>query len=404
MTLDLDFVRAQFPGLNGPVALMDNAGGSVPTREVVDSITTYLTADMVQLGASYDRSARATAKVDEGKEAAAELLGCTADDVVLGASTTANLFVLARAFAPMIAAGDEVVVTEVDHESNRGAWTRLAEERGAKLRVWRLEDQRLTAAGLAAVLNERTRVVAFSHCANVIGSIHDVSGLCQTIREAGAISVVDGVAYAPHRRVLAPALGADVYVMSLYKVYGPHLGAAYVAPALRDRLANQNHFFLEATGSYRFMPGNVSHELAAGLPGIVAYLRSVDRHHGGEGDLDRTWSLIREHEAQLGAPLLAFLRDHPKVRLIGEPEITGSGPTDPRVPTVAFTVEGRPSASIPPQLDAHCAIRWGHFYAYEAMEALGVAPDDGIVRVSLVHYNTVAEVQALIERLDALLG
>lgn len=403
MSLDLDFVRAQFPALHGPVALMDNAGGSVPPRGVIDALTTYLEQDMVQLGASYERSELATAKVAAGKAAAATLLGCTADDVMLGASTTANLFVLARAFAPTIGSGDEVVVTEVDHEANRGAWTRLAAERGAKLRVWRLEDQRLTAAGLADVLTERTRLVAFSHCANVIGSIHDVGGLCQTIREAGAISVVDGVAYAPHRRVAAPMLGADVYLLSLYKVYGPHIGAAYVAPSLRDELANQNHFFLEDTGTYRFMPGNVSHELAASLPGIVAYLRSVDVHHGGDGDLGRTWSLIREHEASLAAPLLAFLRDHPKVRLIGESEVTGSGPADPRVPTVAFTVEGHPSASIPPQLDDHCAIRWGHFYAYEAMKALGIEPDDGIVRVSLVHYNTVAEVERLIERLDTVL-
>ncbi|MEM6931860.1 MAG: aminotransferase class V-fold PLP-dependent enzyme, partial [Myxococcota bacterium] len=403
MTLDLAYVRARFPGLRGSVALMDNAGGSVPTQAVVDAIHTYLTQDMVQLGASYDRSAQATSKMTAGKEAAATLLGCAFDDVVLSASTSSNMFVLARAFAPLVGPGDEVVITEIDHEANRGAWRRLAEERGAQLRIWRLQEERLTAAGLAAVLTERTRVVAFTHCANVIGTVHDVRGLCRTIRDAGAISVVDGVAYAPHRRVDAPALGADVYVMSLYKVYGPHLSAAYVAPALRDRLANQNHDFLEETGSYRFMPGNASHELAASLPGIVAYLRGLDRHHGGPGELDGAWDLIRAQEATLGAPLLAYLRDHPKVRLIGEPDITASGP-DPRVTTIAFTVHDRPSASIPPALDDHCAIRWGHFYAYEGMKALGLDPAEGIARISLVHYNTVAEVDRLIERLDEVLS
>jgi len=403
MTLDLDHVRDRFPGLEGPVALMDNAGGSVPTQGVVDAISTYLAKDMVQLGASYGRSARAGDQVAAGKVAAAELLGCAVEDVVLGDSTTANLFVLARAFVSLVAAGDEIVVTEVDHEANRGAWIRLAEDRGAKLRIWRLEREQLTAAGLASVLSERTRVVAFTHCANVIGSVHDASAFCRTIREAGAISVVDGVAYAPHRRVVAPDLGADVYAMSLYKVYGPHLGATYVAASLRDRLANQNHAFLEDAGSYRFMPGNVSHELAAGLPGIVSYLRALDRHHGGDGELDGAWTRIRAHEAALAAPLLTFLKDHPKVRLLGAAEISATGP-DLRVPTVAFTVEGRPSASLPPELDAHCAIRWGHFYAYEAMKALGLDPDDGIVRVSLVHYNTQAEVERLIERLDATLS
>ena len=382
---------------------MDNAGGSVPTEGVVDAIRTYLTRDMVQLGASYASSVKATQKVEAGKEAAASLLGCAVDDVVLGASTTANLHVLARGFAPLVTPGDEIVITDADHEANRGAWARLARDRGATLRIWRMDDERLTAEGLVEVLTERTKVVAFTHCANVIGSIHDARAFCQTIRDAGAISVVDGVAYAPHRRVVAPAIGADVYVVSLYKVYGPHLGAAYVSPELRERLDNQNHFFLEQTGSYRFMPGNVSHELAAGLPGIVDYLHELDLHHGGDGDLDATWARIRRHEAALGAPLLAFLRDHPEVRLLGEPEITATG-LDGRVPTIAFTVTGRPSASIPPELDDHSAIRWGHFYAYEAMTALGLDPEDGIVRVSLVHYNTVDEVERLLRRLDVILG
>lgn len=400
MSLDIDWVRAQFPALDDETALFDNAGGSVPARGVVDAITRYLSEDMVQLGASYPRSRRASERVAAAYPAAATLVGGQAAGIVLNSSTTMNMHVLAHAFEPLVGAGDEVVVTELDHEANRGAWRRLAERRGARLRSWKVEGDALTMNGLEAVLSERTKVVAFTHCANVVGRLHDATAFCARIREAGARSVVDGVAFAPHRRVDVEALGADVYALSLYKVYGPHLGLCHVRPELLSELGNQNHFFVAGQGSYELMPGNVCHELAAAVVAVVDYLVTLDRRHGGDGSLSGAFTRIAAHEEALVTPLVDWLVAHPRVRLLGP----ATGEAGARVPTVAFTVDGMASREVPAALDsAGVGIRFGHFYARRAMEAFGLEPEDGVVRVSMVHYNHPAEVARLIEGLEAAL-
>jgi selenocysteine lyase/cysteine desulfurase len=277
---------------------------------------------------------------------------------------------------------------------------RMAKARGATVREWAVdrETHELTMEGLEAVLGEKTKLVCFTHCSNVVGSIHDARAFVARIHEAGARAFVDGVAYAPHRRVDVRALGADAYGVSLYKVFGPHLGLLYVKDELLDELDNQNHFFLEGTGTYQLMPGNVSHELAASLPGIVDYLEALDRHHGGEGELSRAFDLVAAHEEELARPILGFLAEKETVRLVGRRDPDRAG----RVPTITFAVEGRASAELPAALAKHgVAIRHGHFAAHRAMEPLGVDPADGLVRISAAHYNTIEEVGRLLEALDA---
>jgi len=292
----------------------------------------------------------------------------------------------------------------VDHEANRGAWIRMAEARGATLRTWKIDrdTHELTMDGLEAVLSARSKLVCFTHCSNVVGSLHDAKAFVDRIHDAGARSMIDGVAYAPHRRVDVSALGTDLYAFSLYKVYGPHLGALYVHPDLLGRLANQNHGFLAGSGAYTLMPGNVSHELAASVPGVPEYLRALDAHHGGEGTIDGAFAHIARHEARLAEPLLAFLRERSDVRIIGRPEADAAR----RAPTVVFTVPGRRSREVVEAMDAKdVAIRWGHFYAEQAMRALGVEDvDDGVIRASMVHYNTLEEVDRLVAGLGDVLG
>jgi len=402
--LDTSWVRARFPGLSDDLAFFENAGGSVPADAVIERAAQYLRDDMVQLGASYPRSTRATARVGAAAGAAGELMNADAAQVVLGASTSANVYVLAHALAPLVGAGDEVIVTDVDHEANRGAWIRMAEARGATLRTWAIDPDthELTMPGLEAALSERTKLVCFTHCSNVVGSLHDAKGFVDRIHDAGALSMIDGVAYAPHRRVDVAALGTDLYAFSLYKVYGPHLGALYVHPGLLPRLANQNHGFLAGSGAYTLMPGNVSHELAAAVPGVPEYLRALDAHHGGEGTIDGAFARIAAHEERLAEPLLAWLRGRDDVRIIGRPEAAAAR----RAPTVAFTVAGRSSREVVEAMDAEgVAIRWGHFYAAQAMGALGIDDaEDGVIRASMVHYNTLDEVDRLVTALDTVLG
>lgn len=408
MTLDTSLVRAQFPGLAPEIAdgwaFFDNAGGSLPAGPVIDRVERYLRALCVQTGATYPRSVASGEAVVEGRRAVATLFGADEDEIVINGSTTLNAYLLADALRPIWAEGDEIVVTNLDHEANIGAWRRL-EATGIVVREWRFdpETMRLRVEDLEPLLGPRTRLVAFTQCANVIGTIHDVAAVTKLVHDAGAEVCVDGVAYAPHRAIDVRAWDVDYYLCSLYKTYGPHLGAMYGKRDCLRRARSRNHFFIgEDVVPYKLQPGNVNHELSAAMPGVVEYFDAIAKAHGVPGETARArltgaFSRIAAHEAALAAPLLAFLEAHPKVRILGE----ASPDAEARVPTIAFTVEGRTAESVATEVEAdRIAIRWGHFYAYRAIEALGLMDAGGVVRVSMVHYNTLEEVERLVAALD----
>lgn len=399
--LDLPYVRAHFPALSDEWALFDNAGGSVPLRGVIDRVSDYMSHWQVNPGATYGLSAHATALVTEGPRAMATLVHAGPDEVVLGGSSTLLVRLLASALAPRLEAGDEIVVTNLDHESNIGPWRELA-ERGVLIREWRfdLASGELTVEGLEAVLGPRTKLVAFTQVSNLVGTIHDAAAFVHRIHQAGAMSCVDGVAFAPHRRIDVEALGADFYFVSLYKLSGPHLGLLH---ARRDRLRelrSLNHFFLgKDLGPYGLQPGNVNHELTASLPALLEYYVDLGRHQdaGTSAPLASAFDAIAAHEAALAQPLLDFLAARKGVRLLG---LADADPAR-RVPTISFTVERRDSEAVVRALDdAKVATRFGHFYSYRAAQALGVLGQNGFVRVSMAHSNTPAEVARLIEALD----
>lgn len=399
--LDLTYVRAQFPGLQTDWTLFDNAGGSVPLGRVIDRVQDYMRHCMVQLGASYDLSVEATRRVAAGHRAAEQLFGAQEGDVVIGSSSTVLTRLAATALRAMWQEGDEVIVTDLDHEANIGPWRNL-EASGLVVREWQCDadTHELRVEDLEPMLNERTRMVAFSQCSNLVGELQDVNAIVGRVHKAGALVCIDGVASAPHRRVDVAALGADLYVASLYKVYGPHLAALHVGKDLLSRLAPQNHFFIgNDEGPYKLEPGNVNHELTSALPGVVDYLEELDRHHGGAGTLDGAFARITEHECALVAPLLTFLDEHPRVRLLGR-----SVADEQRAPTVSFVPLEQRASGIPRQLDEQkIAIRWGHFYAHRFCTRFGLHEGGGVVRASMVHYNSPEEVNRLIEALDSVL-
>ncbi|HEX4955113.1 MAG TPA: cysteine desulfurase-like protein [Thermoanaerobaculia bacterium] len=403
--LDVAFARSFFPALASGWAYFDNAGGTVVPRPVIDRVGEYLSRYGVQLGASYGPSAEATERVAAGRAAAARLIGAEPDEVLLGGSTTINTFVLARALAPTLAPGDEVIVTNLDHEANVGAWRRLAEA-GAVIREWRLHPDTLALelADLERLLSSRTRLVCFTQCANVVGRIHDAAAAIRLVHGAGAKALVDGVAYAPHRLVDVKALDADFYLVSLYKILGPHVGVLYGKKEHLLAARGVNHFFFgEDELPAKLQPGNVNHELTSALPGILEFLEAIDRHHGGaEGDeprqrWGRAFELFERHEEALAAPLIDFLAHHPRVRLLGPATAEGRE----RVAIITFTVPGRHASEIPPLLEGDkIALRWGHFYCHRAMAALGLLEQGGVLRASLAHYNTAEEVERLIRGLE----
>lgn len=398
----IDRVRARFPGLAGDDVLFDNAGGSQILGAVVDGVADYLRTCNVQHGATHARSRAAVLRVEAGKRGLASLLGDGPGEVIIGSSSTQLVFNLAAALAPSLRPGDEIVVSEADHEANVGAWRRLAAH-GVVVKTWRIDRERwrLTADGLAPLLTARTRLVAMTHCTNVLGTIHDVAAIAGLVREAGARLFVDGVAYAPHGPVDAAALGVDAYVFSVYKVYGPHVAVAYVSPELFAELANINHHFLAGAGAYKLEPGGICYELVAGCAAIPAYLDELGAEQPGPGSARaRAWAAIADQEERLSGLMLDGLATIPRVRVIGE--------TSPdrrvRVPTISFVVEGMRAGEVPPGLDAQgVAVRFGDFYAGPLIDALGLRAQGGVVRASLLHYNREDEVVRFIDALRRVL-
>jgi len=407
-TLDthLPFIRSHFPALNTPWAYFDNAGGSQVLRGVADQVRDYLLTSSVQLGASYETSRKARERVDEGTRAVARLINAAdVREIVLGSSTTQLMANLAAALAPSFSAGDEIIVTNTDHEANIGAWMRL-QERGVVIKVWQVEPNTLELGldDLDALMTANTRLVCCTHASNVLGSINPVTEIARRVHARGAQIVVDGVAYAPHRQIDVQALGVDYYVFSLYKVFGPHLALLYGRLEHLENLSSLNHFFLSASDiPYKFQPGNVNYELTASLTEITGYLEALGRRLGaqttGPEALGVAFEAMAEHEARLADLLLTFLKRQSKVRIIGR----ASSSVSERVATVSFVIDGQTSASVPARLDPHhLAVRHGHFYAYRLLEALGLEPSDGVVRVSMAHYNTAEEVERLLVQLGHL--
>lgn len=408
MSFDVAHARSHFPALESPWALLDNAGGSVTARGVIERVTEYMSRHQVQIGASYGLSQSAEAAVREGEAAAALLLGATAEETVVGASTTTNLRIIADAIGPLFDEGDEIIVTNLDHESNIGCWRRMAERHGLIVREWKLrpETASLDRDDLHALLGPRTRFVTFTQCANIVGATIDVPAMVDAIRSnrKDTIIAVDGVAYAPHRHIDVGALDVDLYAASLYKVYGPHLGVVFGRRELLLAAHGQNHEFIPQTYiPYKLQPGNLNHELTAGLPGVVEYLDAIAAHHDIQANEARArhravFDLFAEHEATLSARLIEGLLSIDGVDVLG--------PHDPdsavRVPTITFTIDGMHASEVPPKLDAkHVGIRFGHFYAKRAVEVLGLAERGGVVRVSMVHYNTLDEVDRVLEGIRA---
>lgn len=404
--LDLDFIRAQFPAFGEPslegFAHFENAGGSYACRHTIDRLGRFYRQTRVQPYYPFPPSRLAGEQMDTAKQRLAAWLSVATDELHFGPSTSQNTYVLAQALRQALGPGDEVIVTNQDHEANIGVWRRLADD-GVVVREWQVDPDsaELQARDLEGLLGPRTRAVAFTHCSNVVGSINPVRELTDAIHRAGAWAIVDGVSFCPHGLPDVGALGADVYLFSLYKVYGPHLGVMFMRRDLNAGLPGQGHFFNAGRAAARFTPAGPDHAQIAAVNGLVDYLDAVaDRHGLGGAPVPvraaAVASLFRNHETALLQPLLDLLTRHPRVRLIGK------GRAPERAPTVAFTVDGQRPAELASRLaESGLGVGAGHFYAYRLVQALGIDTSDGVLRASFVHYTSQDEVNRLAEALDA---
>ena len=248
MKLDLQFIRAQFPAFSEPSlegwAFFENAGGSYPCIQVINRLTDFYMKNKVQPYYPYPASTKGGEMMDESYKRMAAYLNVTASEIHFGPSSTQNVYVLAHAMRPMWEEGDEIIVSCQDHEANAGAWRKLANQ-GIKVVEWHVHPETglLSLDDLERLFSDRTKMVAFPHCSNVIGHINPVKKISQRAHKSGALSVVDGVGYAPHGFPNIKELEADIYLFSLYKTFGPHLGLMYVNKALIGKMENQSHFF-----------------------------------------------------------------------------------------------------------------------------------------------------------------
>jgi cysteine desulfurase family protein (TIGR01976 family) len=381
--LDVDAVRARFSALDQPLAFFDGPGGTQVPDEVIDAVAQYYRTSNANVGGPYETSRATEALVANARLAAAGFLGCAPEETVFGANMTTLNFALTRALGRTLAAGDELVVTRLDHDANVAPWLELARDRDLTVRFVDIrEDTTLDLDDLERQLSDRTRVVAFPVASNAVGTLTDVERIAALAHEAGALAWADAVHYGPHGPIDVAAWDLDVLICSPYKFFGPHLGLAFGRAELLDRLRPYKVRPApdEPVGA-RFETGTLPHELLAGFVAAVDYLDSLG------------WDAIRAHERDLGERFLAGLGAD--WTLHGVPALDG------RVSTFALThahVSPRDAAT---RLgDAGYAVWWGDYYAVEVMKRLGLP--DGALRVGIVHYNTAAEVDGLLTELAAL--
>ena len=406
--LDLDYVRSQFPGLARGWTLFDNAGGSQILKGAVERINTFLIEKNVQIGGSYAVSQAAAAALYESRTAAMHLVNASRpEEIVFGASTTQLLQNLARAMQSQLSPGDEIIVTVSDHESNIGPWDRL-QERGITLKFWPLNKETLTLdlADLAPLMSDRTKLVCVTHVSNILGSINPIREIADFVHARGAKICVDAVAYAPHRAVDVQALDVDYYVFSLYKTYGPHYALMYGKYDLLAELDTLYHYFYgkdKVPG--KLEPGNPNYELAYSTCGIVDYLTALGEQAGETGTvrqkIEAAFAAITAQENLLVERLLAYLRSRNDCRIVGQ--TTNNGST--RVPTIAFRFDGRDAGEVCKAMDGEkIAIRFGDFHSRRLAEYLDLTDHGGMVRVSMVHYNTLDEIDRFTAALDRILA
>jgi cysteine desulfurase family protein (TIGR01976 family) len=410
----LDEIRAQFPSLamcdNGaPRIHLDNPAGTQAPRQVIDRIVGYLTRSNANKGGPFVTAQDSDAVLAQARAAMAAFLGArTASEIVFGPNMTSLTFQLSRALGQRLQPGDEILLSRMDHDGNVTPWVRLAERHGAIVRWldFSPETFRYDLTRLDALIGPRTRIAAFTYASNVIGTINDVAAIVQRAREAGALTYVDAVQFAPHGAIDVQALGCDVLVCSAYKFYGPHVGVLW---GRRDLLAELAPDRLEAAppeAPYKFETGTQNHEGIAGVLGAAEYFAQLGGAAPGAPvtaeAITRAKLFMQAQEAALARRLISGLRELRGVRILG---LQGANEMLERVSTVSVAVEGRDPAALARGLAARNIFVWaGHNYALQAVARLGLSERGGVLRLGPVHYNTEAEIDATLAALEDLLG
>ena len=433
--LDLTYIRSQFPSLaqttNGhPAAFLDGPGGTQVPQRVIDAIDNYLRRDNANTGGAYATSRRTDAMIAEARSATADFLHCGADEVVFGPNMTTLTYAMSRAIGRDLKAGDEIVVTRLDHDANVSPWLAIAEEKGVTVRWAEIHDEDCTLdmADLTSKINSNTKLVAAGYASNAVGTINPVKEIVRLAHAAGALAYIDAVHYGPHGLIDVAALDCDFLVCSTYKFFGPHMGVLF---------GKREH--LERLRPYKVRPntnaipncwewGTLNHECIAAFTACVEYIADLGRHHGtyedgtcGDGRAARpssearpgatttrraaivaAYEAIHEHERALLKRIMAGLKEIPSLKIYG---ITDPARFDERCATLAVRIPNRTPLELATKLGERGIFTWdGNYYALNLTEHLDVEKSGGFLRIGLVHYNTMEEVDRLLAALGEIVG
>jgi cysteine desulfurase family protein (TIGR01976 family) len=407
--IDIDLVRSRFPALSGDTVFLDNPGGTQIARSAVWRMERYLKSTNANHGGAFRASRESDAVVAEARSAAADFLNAPRpEEIVFGPNMTTLTFHLSRSLARTLSPGDEVVVTRLDHDANVAPWLLIAEDKGAVVRwvdvdvhdcTWSLE-------ALKSAISPRTKIVAVGWASNAAGTVNDVAGACRIAREAGAVSFVDAVHWAPHGPIDVQAVGCDFLACSPYKFFGPHLGLLWGRHDLLESLTAYKVRPAEDHPPGKFETGTQSFEAIAGMLGAIDYLGWIGESFGApfRERLSSSFSgrrlalkagmeAIREQEAALTTGLADRLETVKGLRVLG---ITDRARFAHRVPTFSFTLDGRAPREVCEELDRDGIAAWdGNYYALSLSQALGLEDKGGMVRVGAVHYNTSSDLDRL---------
>ena len=411
--LDLSWIRPQFPSLaqtvNGhPAVFLDGPGGTQVPQRVIEAISDYLRRSNANTHGAYATSRQTDAMLDEARAAMADFLGCDADEVVFGANMTSLTFAMSRAIGRELGPGNEIVVTQLDHDANVSPW-RALEETGATVRFVdiREEDCTLDMNDLARKISGHTRVVAVGYASNAVGTINNVKEVVRLTHQSGALAYIDAVHYAPHGAIDVRALDCDFLVCSTYKFFGPHLGVLY---GKREHLKRLRAYKLRANTDdipYRWEWGTLNHECIAGITACVEYLADLGRKvdpgaRTRRAALLSAYGAIQAYERELCQRLVRGLLQVRGLKFYG---ISDASRFEQRCPTVAIRIAGHTPLELAATLGDRGFFTWdGNYYALNLSERLDVEKDGGFLRIGLVHYNTGEEVDRLLAALREIAG
>jgi cysteine desulfurase family protein (TIGR01976 family) len=403
--LDVSWVRSQFPSLaqtvNGyPAAFLDGPGGTQVPQRVINAISDYLARNNANSGGAYQTSRNTDQMLAEARAAMADFLNCDADEIVFGPNMTTLTYAMSRAIGRELGSGDEIVLTLLDHDANFSPWKAL-EERGVTIRTVRFNplDCTLDMDDMAAKITRHTRVVAAGYASNAVGTINNVAEIVRLARQAGALSYIDAVHYAPHGSIDVRALDCDFLACSTYKFFGPHMGVLY---------GKRQH--LQLLHPYKVRPntenvpnrwewGTLNHECIAGIKACIDYWEELGRRSRPMVNTRREAILgahdaIARQERVLMGRLIAGLLKVPRLKIYG---ITDPARFDQRCPTIVARVEGHTPLELATKLGERGFFTWdGNYYALNLTEQLDVERTGGFLRIGLVHYNTMEEVERLL--------